>query len=106
MDHADLVAEPLHDFQDVRGEEHGEPAAADEIREQRGERSFGHRVHPFERLVQKEQLRTVDERGRQRQLLAHAEGVVCDQLAGVARQLHRLQQLVGAAGRFRAAQAV
>src|SRR5437879_6066359 len=106
MDHADLVAEPLHDFQDVRGEEHAEPAAADEIREQRGERSLGHRVHPFERLVQEEQLRTVDERGRQRQLLAHAEGVVRDQLAGIACQLHRLQQLVGAAGGFRAAQAV
>src|SRR5205814_4486826 len=68
----------------------------DEAHEQRGERLLRDGIDAFERLVEEEQLRSVDERRREPQLLLHPEAVVADQLALVARALHRLEQLVGA----------
>jgi hypothetical protein len=70
--------------------------AADEVSER--QRGLRHRVHAFERRVEEEKLGSVDQGGRQRQLLAHAEGVVGDQLPPIRGELHGREQLVRAAG--------
>ena len=55
------------------------------------------RIDALERLVEEEHLWPVDQRGGQRDLLAHADGVVHDELVGVLLQAERLQQRGGAA---------
>jgi len=93
-----MRAEALHHLQHVGGQEDGEPPPAHQAREERGERLLGDRVHALEGLVEEEELRAVDERGGEPELLLHAEAVVGDQLAPVLGELHGREQLVGAAG--------
>ena len=64
------------------------------------QKSFEHtrceRVDAFERLIQKQNPRPVNDRGGKRQFLLHAMRVVRDQRFGAVRELHEIQQLVRA----------
>src|SRR4051812_2686111 len=100
-----MRAEALDDLQDVGSEEDRQPPALDEPGEKRRQRGLRHRVDAFERLVEEEELRAMDERRGEAELLLHPETVVGDELAAILGELHRLEQLVGAAGGLGAAQA-
>ena len=81
VDHTQVVAQPLHDLQDVRGQEHG-AAAAHELGQEVLDLARRDGIDALERLVEEEQPRCRQQRHGQCQLLAHAVGVVGHQIAG------------------------
>ena len=95
-DHADVVAEPLDDLEDVRGEE-DRAAPVHERREQVLDLAGGDGVDALEGLVEEEQARRRQERHGERHLLAHAVRVVGDERVLRAREIHEREQLPGAA---------
>ena len=78
MDDADVVAQPLDDLEDVRGEE-DRAAAFHERGEQVLDLPRRDGVDALERLVEEQQPRGGQQRRRERDLLAHAVRVVRDE---------------------------
>jgi hypothetical protein len=93
--HRDVVAEPLHQRHHVTGE-HDRAAACHEPLQDRADRRGRHRVHRLERLVEQEQLRVVQQRSGQRDLLAHAGGVVHHHDALRRVEFEHAEQFIGA----------
>lgn len=97
MNDRHVGAEPLHNLHDVRGQEHGgsaRHALLQEIPEQTGP----DRIHPFERLVQEEQVGSGQQGRGQGELLFHSVGEVQGRLGVFAGQSHERQELFGALG--------
>jgi len=68
--HADVCRQPLDDFENVRREK-DRPATRDEGVQQILDLPRGDCIDPFEGLVEKQQPRRRQQRGRERKLLAH-----------------------------------
>jgi hypothetical protein len=99
VDDADVGDEPLHHLQHVAGEKDGHRASRHQILKHLADARDRHCVDPLERLIEEEQLRPVDERAGQRQLLLHAVAVILDELAALGGELHGLEQLGRSPGR-------
>jgi hypothetical protein len=84
--------EPLDDLENVRGQK-DRPAARDERVEQVLDLSRRDGVYPFERLVEEEQTRRGQQRRRERELLAHAVGIVRDERVFRAREIHQREEI-------------
>ena len=104
VDDGDVVADLFDQLHDVAGEQHGR-AGADEARQQPADHIGGDRIHAFERLVQEQHRRVVDQGAAERGLLAHAGGVVGDQSLRICGQVEHVQQLRGPGARLAGRQA-
>ena len=78
--------------------EHHRVADLGEALQHLADRPGGHRIHRFERLVEEQHLGTVEQRGRQCDLLAHAGAVVDHQLVLGGDQVEHVEQLTGPVG--------
>ena len=87
-----MRAEALDDLQHMRGEEDGS-AARDHALQHGLEGVGGNGVHSLEGLIEKQHLRPVDDGGGERELLAHAVGVIRDELLRLIGEAHEVQQL-------------
>jgi hypothetical protein len=97
VDDGDVRAEALDDFKHVRGEEDG-GAAGDHALQHVLEGVGGDGIDAFEGLVEEEELGAVDDGGGEGELLAHAVGVVGDELLGFVGEAHELEEFGGALG--------
>jgi len=86
LDDGNLVAELLRDLEHVRREE-DRAAALAVLAHDRLELVGGRRVEAHERLVHDDELRLVQQRRDDGQLLLHAVGVAGDRLGEIARQI-------------------
>ena len=91
IDDGHAVAQALHHFEHVRGQKDG-GAAPHLVDQDVLHQPRAHRVHAFERLVHQKQVGMVDQRRRHRDALAHALGVLADDLA-VVLQFEQIQQV-------------
>ena len=82
------------------------PPRVDERLQQILDLARGHRVDPFERLVEEQQPRRRQQRGRERQLLPHAVRKVRDERRAGRLQIHQLEQIAGAVPRDRGVESV
>ena len=96
VDDGDAVAQPLHHFEHVRGEEDG-GAVAHLFEQDILHQARAHGVDAFERLIHQEQLGPVDQRRGHGDALAHAFGIFGDQLLRGAVEFEQLQQLAARA---------
>jgi hypothetical protein len=92
-DDADLIAQPFDDFENVRGKEH-RPAGLNEAMQQVLDLFRGEWIDTLERFIQKQQLRCWEQRGGERELLAHAVRVVGNQRVGGRGEIHQRQQFL------------
>ena len=105
MNDGDVAAQALDDLKDVRGEKDG-GSAGDHSLEHGLERAGRDGVDAFERLIEEENLGSVNDRGGQRKFLLHAVGVVGDEFLRLVGELHEIEQLGGALSRGDAIEAV
>src|SRR3984957_9506633 len=97
MNDRNVAAQALDDFENMRGEKNRGSAGVHAL--QHGlQGAGGDRVHAFEGLVEKQDLGSMNHGRCQRELLLHAVGVVGDELFGLVRELHEIEQLGGAPG--------
>ena len=101
----DVTAKTLDDFEHMGCKENGSPAG-DHTLEHRFQGAGGNRVDAFERLVEKEDLRAVDNGGGEGKFLLHAVGIIGDELVGLIGELHELEELCRAPGAGVAVEAV
>ncbi len=93
MDDGDAVAEFLHDFENVRGEKDGH-SGPDQRPEKVLDQPRGHRIDALEGLVEKEELRFVDQSRTERQFLFHPVAEIDDLFPALAGEVHQLQQFL------------
>src|SRR5262249_11278270 len=96
VDDADTGAEALDHLHNMGAEEDC-GAVVGQIAQDGADHAGANRVYALKRLIEEEHLGAVDERGGQRDLLAHAHGVVHHQLVGVGLQIEDVEQRGGAA---------
>ena len=99
--HRDVVAQPLDELHHV-AREHDRRSRRREVLEQGADRARRHRIDRLERLVEEQQPRAVQQRGREHELLAHAVAVVDDERVGRVGEPEQVEELLGAVGRRRA----
>ncbi len=96
IDDGGVIAEALHHFKDVRGEE-DRCTVMDLIEQDVFHQTRADRVNAFERkLVHEEQLRPVDERSGHGDPLAHTFGVFGNQFAALTTEFEKVEQFSGA----------
>jgi hypothetical protein len=91
LNDGDVAAEALDDLEDMRSEEDGD-AALDHALEHGFEGACGDGVDAFERLVEKEDARRVDDSGSEREFLLHTVGKVGDEFFRFAGEVHEVEQ--------------
>src|SRR5258707_2715536 len=95
VDDCNVATEAFHNFQDVRRQKNG-CAAFGHSCEKGFQRAGCQRVHPFKRLIQKEDSRAMNHGCGEREFFLHAVGIVRNHRFGTVRELHELEQLFAA----------
>ena len=88
-----VAAEAFDDFQNVRSQKNRR-ATFGHAAKQRFQSAGRERVHPFERLIEEQDARPVDDGSSKRKFLLHAMRIVRDHGLGPVGELHEFQQLL------------
>src|SRR5277367_626080 len=96
VDDGHVAAQTLNNFENMRSQKDSD-AALRHASKKRFERACSKSIHAFKRLVEKKNARTVNHSRGQREFFLHAVRIVRDQRFWPVRELHEIEQFLGAA---------